>query len=331
MKVIGEHPRVLKLEVVRGCNLRCPHCNVADKRRLVDAGDFGVMSQETFARIEPELTGFEAVALDNKGEPLMNPRLEQIIRTCHENGCHTVFSSNMMLMTEERARGVLEAGLSALTVSIDGASAETFARWRLGGELAKFFDNLERFVRVGESLGRKVPIAAVFVANRDNVAELPALVDRLGDAGVERLAVNGMEPYEERFAGDVLYSSEAVDPAAAAIFAVVEQAGVARGMAIDLPALTPSWERVCEIPDWSVTVSWKGDVHPCFALAMPTDFFAFGERHRHEVVQLGNVNDAGLADIWGSARSREFRARVARNELPTACSGCLIRTGVICR
>jgi radical SAM protein with 4Fe4S-binding SPASM domain len=62
-------------------------------------------------------------------------------------------------------------------------------------------------------------------------------------------------------------------------------------------------------------IYWNGDVVPC---CYDTDDF--------EV--MGNVKEDGLADIWNSAKYRDFRARVGNalikpEEEPSLCKSCL--------
>ena len=53
-------------------------------------------------------------------------------------------TTNALLLTPGLARGLLEAGLDQLVVSIDGASAEAFGRVRSGASLEKVIDQCSR-------------------------------------------------------------------------------------------------------------------------------------------------------------------------------------------
>jgi MoaA/NifB/PqqE/SkfB family radical SAM enzyme len=52
---------------------------------------------------------------------------------------------------------VIESGLSELIISVDGASPETYATYRQGGDFELVIQNMQRFVKIKKSLGRKNP------------------------------------------------------------------------------------------------------------------------------------------------------------------------------
>ena len=55
--------------------------------------------------------------------------------------------SNGSLITEQVARGMVEAGLDAINISVDAAGKEVFDSTRLGLNYDKVIANIERLVR----------------------------------------------------------------------------------------------------------------------------------------------------------------------------------------
>jgi hypothetical protein len=68
-----------------------------------------------------------AVAFMGLGEPLLHPRLLDMVRLAKRRGLRAEVTINALLLDDELAAGLLEAGLDQLVVSIDGASAEAGA------------------------------------------------------------------------------------------------------------------------------------------------------------------------------------------------------------
>ena len=74
-----EVPRALVLESFRGCNKRCPHCNVPWVAHA-GAQSIGAMSCEVFASLRSVLPFVSVVGYDSMGEPTLNPFLPDFIR-----------------------------------------------------------------------------------------------------------------------------------------------------------------------------------------------------------------------------------------------------------
>lgn len=87
----------------------------------------------------------------------------------------------------------MRAGLSWLHVSLDGATAGTYEGIRDGAAFHTTLANLTGLVDAKRAVRARLPwIRVVFVALRDNVGELPALVQLLARAGVDELHVQNL-------------------------------------------------------------------------------------------------------------------------------------------
>src|SRR5512135_2443256 len=125
---LREHPSKLFVEVTTRCNLNCAMCV---KQTRGDAEREGDLSMPLFRALAPAFPGLEALILNGVGEPLLHPRLEEMIRTARKRmpGAGWVgFQSNGLLLTEARAVSLASAGLDRICFSIDGASPETFRK-----------------------------------------------------------------------------------------------------------------------------------------------------------------------------------------------------------
>ena len=65
--------------------------------------------------------------------------------------------SNGSLITEKVARGIIEAGLDAINISVDAGGKEVFEQTRIGLNYDKVIANIERLVRIRAELGRRRP------------------------------------------------------------------------------------------------------------------------------------------------------------------------------
>src|SRR5437773_1331748 len=125
-------PAHMKIELTNFCNLACPMCPHEGMRREV-----GYMKPELFRRIidlaTPEL---EFAYLHHLGESLFHGRIGELIRHGRSRGVAMGLSTNATYLDHRKARVLLESGLDFLVISMDGASPDTYARIRVGGDFA---------------------------------------------------------------------------------------------------------------------------------------------------------------------------------------------------
>ena len=201
-------PSRLFVEVTTRCNLQCDMCVKQDGGGGIAEGS---MLPQVFAALAPAFPRLESLVLNGIGEPLLHPSLEEFVaqaRSLLPERATVGFQSNGMLLTEQRARSLVEAGLDRICLSIDAATHESFRALRRGGELqglAAALANLGR-ARAGRP-GRRLEVGIEFVLRRDNLAELPAAVRWAGEAGAGFAIVTQLLPYQQGIAAQAAYDT----------------------------------------------------------------------------------------------------------------------------
>ena len=66
------------------------------------------------------------------GEPLLHPHIVDMVAAASQLGADTELITNGLLLDEEKAISLIEAGLGRLIVSVDGATPATHAENRTG-------------------------------------------------------------------------------------------------------------------------------------------------------------------------------------------------------
>ena len=119
-----------------------------------------------------------------------------MVRLAKRRGLRAEVTTNALLLDDELAAGLLEAGLDQLVVSIDGASAEAFGRVRSGASLERVVENVRRLHDGGgPNYGPGVRIGVEFVAMRSNVGELPGLGRLAARLGATFIIVSNVLAY----------------------------------------------------------------------------------------------------------------------------------------
>lgn len=144
-------PVELVVEVTNRCNQACVMCPRDRSERAV--GDMGV---GPFTGIMEEVEGRVAfVDLSLDGEPLLHPSIAEIISIAKSKGMVVYLQTNATPLTEEVGRDLLEAGLDLITLSIDAARPETYARLRPPGPpLEEVEEKVDSFLGMASAKGR---------------------------------------------------------------------------------------------------------------------------------------------------------------------------------
>jgi radical SAM protein with 4Fe4S-binding SPASM domain len=233
------------------------------------------------------------VNLYNWGEPLLHPKIFDMVDYATARGLSVRISSNLNRMTSDHARLMVESGLEELLVDVDGAKQDTYAAYRVRGELSTVIENLRELAAVKKERGSDFPlITARTLVNRQNESELEAIEALVWDLGVDRfdpvpIYVDWGNP------GDVskwVPTSQQQSP----------------------PVYSGQLKKCVYL--WrNLTVSWDGGVFPCCWF------------HQAEY-DFGNVvEDGGLLAVWNNENyvtSRSFLAGKSDQAPATICGRC---------
>jgi MoaA/NifB/PqqE/SkfB family radical SAM enzyme len=320
-------PSHLQVEVTSACNLRCVMCLVRYRPPVNKLA--GAMPLELFTRLVEQVPGLHRLTLQGLGEPLLSPYLMDMIHTAVDRRITVGFNTNATLLTARRAAELVRSRVDWLHVSLDGATATAYESVRDGADFATVTANLAGLVRAKRDAGSGTPwIRVVFVAMRDNVAELPGLVRLLSDIGVDELHVQNLshsfsdtdpagryDDIRTFTAGQALWTG-ADGGRARAAFDRAAQVARERDLRLRLPRLTgtaapPALDgRGCSWPWEAAYITSSGVVQPC-CMVMGDDR-----------VSLGRLSEQSFPQIWYGEPYRDFRRRLTGSEPPEVCSGC---------
>ena len=124
-----------RLEASSMCQLKCPLCETS-RGILKDRNiGWGYLKFEDFKKFVDNYPTIKTIELSNNGEIFLNPDLNKIIQYGYEkkinltalNGC------NLNTVKEELIESLVKYKFHDLSISIDGASNETYKIYRQGG------------------------------------------------------------------------------------------------------------------------------------------------------------------------------------------------------
>lgn len=155
IKVEGAFPDRLYIEVTNVCNLDCIMCPTG---LHVLGRTKGHMKPELFRQVIDEMAPHvKTTTLHIWGEPLLHPKLPELIRYAASKGIKVSTSTNATLLTEEKARTIIEAGLDEIYLCLDGMNAETYEMIRKKADFEVTKANIERFIEIKREYGDRGP------------------------------------------------------------------------------------------------------------------------------------------------------------------------------
>jgi MoaA/NifB/PqqE/SkfB family radical SAM enzyme len=141
----------------------------------------GIMTPAVWEAIRPYLDRVQSVDFTGGGEPLLQPRLAEWIADATNAGCETGSLSNGLLLNENKLKTILNAGVDWICISMDGASAETYNKIRVGSDLDRVSENVASIARLREGKFPKTMINFVLMdMNVHQMEEIVRLAARLG-------------------------------------------------------------------------------------------------------------------------------------------------------
>jgi MoaA/NifB/PqqE/SkfB family radical SAM enzyme len=169
-------PEIVQIESTNICNAKCVFCPRDEMERKQ-----GIMDMALFRRVADECAalGITHVRMHNYGEAFVDRQLVEKIRYAKDIGIKEVgLISNGSLISDEVARGMIEAGLDAINISLDAAGRDVFERTRVGLKYDKVIAAIERILAIRAEFRRPRPKLILSFVRQDNSEEERAFIER---------------------------------------------------------------------------------------------------------------------------------------------------------
>jgi MoaA/NifB/PqqE/SkfB family radical SAM enzyme len=310
-------------EVANRCNSKCATCP------LTFSPQEGArqLSLDEFKLLVSQLPDLRRAVLQGIGEPLLNRDLAHMIAHLKQRGVYVVFNTNAALLTRRRQVELIESGLDELRVSLDSSTPETYLKVRGIPAFDRVVANLGEMVRTRRSLGACAPRISIWMTGlRENLHELPDVIDLAGRLGVDEVYLQRMVYWGEGLATSEqsIYGAgvAGVENVIAEAERRAERSGVvfrgadARPPRASILERAPEHEpwRACSRPLRLAYVTAQGTALPC-CIAPFTDA-------PFESIRLGNYLQDGVASVWTGAAYERFRQQLYSSDPPAACRNC---------
>ena len=181
--ILSGGPVEITLESTAKCNLYCPMCP-----RHIYTFDNENMDLDLYKKIIADCKDYvEFIWPYGIGEPMIHPGIFEMIRVTREAGIRTGMSTNATLMEGKRADQLLDSGLDYVILAFDGATKETYEKYRIGATFEKTRENILGFLEKKRARGSKMYVVLQMVLLKDNTHEIDAYRKLWSIPGVDEI------------------------------------------------------------------------------------------------------------------------------------------------
>jgi len=293
-------PKQLFIEPTNYCNAACPLCPVGahELKR-----NYGQMKIESFDNILQKFGCFlEEIYFWNYGEPFLNPEIFDMVKKAHQMSIKTTISTNGTgLYKNENIHKILSSGLDLFIVSLDGATAEVFNKYRVGVDFEQVINGLNTLVQEKKKLHVLTPeIEIQFLVMKHNYSQISIVKQLANELGVKLT----FKSVNIEFLGRDLKIGETCLPEDDKYNRYI------RSSENYLPRF--SREKLCYQLWHSLVINWDGSVVPCC-------------KDYDNICLLGNILSEGPRSIWNGKTMRSLRKVFLKTpDLIPLCADCFL-------
>lgn len=184
---IAIEPSLANIEITTRCTLGCTSC-ARTQLKLQSRH----MTMETYQAVLAALPHAWRINLVGLGEPLLHPDVTEFVRFAANQGRRVALVSNAMHLDTFMASTLLDAGLAAITFSLDAMSEKQVERLRKGSDIEMIRSNIRAFQSVRSRRGRSVGTAIFTALTAESIGELPHIIDFALEAGIDALMLSDL-------------------------------------------------------------------------------------------------------------------------------------------
>ncbi len=298
---------IVAWETTAACNLSCSYCRAsASPNPQPDelSTDEALSFIDSIATMRPML-------ILSGGEPMLRPDIFLLARHAVSQGLRVSLATNGTLITPKLANEIASAGISRVSVSLDGASAKKH-------DLNRGPGSFQAAMRGLECLREKVDFQINFTITRRNEADVLSVFDLAESEGAKALHLFFMVPTGRGQPDDLISAKRQEE-----LLLLIDEERERRDLEVQVTC-APQFARLAQPGRHSggclagrsfAFVSRRGEVYPCGYLPL----------------SVGSIREKNFIEIWKNSpvllalRERDLKGRCGACDYSGMCGGCRAR------
>jgi len=322
-------PFMVSYSITTKCNLKCRHCYSDSHDR---AAPDELTTQEALRLIDCLSEWGIGLLIIDGGEPLCREDTLDVVRYASSKGIRSTIGSNGTLIDEAMAKRMVDAGVMAVAISVDGADAQTHDSFR---GVDGTFEETVRGMKACRDVG--LPFQFNTVIRKDTLRQLEDILTMAVELGADAVeffdlvaAGRAKRECEEQVLGleerqqAMEWLAEAQEdcpivirvPGCPMYPLMLQKKNIEpKHFPAEVLRRVPYYGRGCAagMPMGYVMIRSDGDVYPCMLLQ----------------IKVGNVREQSIVSIWEESpvllelRERELlKGRCGECSYKVVCAGC---------
>ncbi len=194
--ILWAYPFAITIEPITNCNLSCEECPTGKKTLT---RPLGKISLEFFKKIVDEVykkTFYLNLYL--QGEPFIHPDIIEMLEYAVNKKMFVCISTNGHFLDSETCSKIVKSGIQKLIISLDGATEETYLKYRIGGDFNKVTVGIKNLSDSKKKLKSNTPeIIIQMLINKYNEHEISIAKDLTCNLGANKFVLKTMQIYND--------------------------------------------------------------------------------------------------------------------------------------
>ncbi|QKF68397.1 radical SAM superfamily enzyme, MoaA/NifB/PqqE/SkfB family [Arcobacter venerupis] len=186
----SEFPSQIIVDSTQFCNLACIHCPHPNFIKT-DAYSGSHLNVELHKKLIDEVATdglgiCQYIRYTANGETLIHPKFDEMIEYAGKYSKTRInVTTNGVLLTEKKAKTLLDAGVNVFDISIDAFSDETYSKIRVKGDLNKVRPNVLNLIKLIKEGNYDTKLVISFVEQPLNIHETKQFENFWNDSGAD--------------------------------------------------------------------------------------------------------------------------------------------------
>jgi len=276
------NPTIQQIEPTNACMMDCIMCPRRNMKRKVKLMDLNL-----FKKIIDQCRWNDEIWLHHFGDPLMHPKLDEMIFYVSKKGIKPKMSVNPNLLSKEKSRKLIKSGLHTIMISLDGVDDKTYRYFRgKNANYKKAIENINNLLAAKKELNSELYIVLSMIRMKANKKDAENFKKIWSKKGVNEVSIKQFVTWD---------GSDKK---------ILEQ-----GDKDTLSRKHKKEKKYCSEPWMKFSVTVDGKVVPCC--------YDYDEKF-----VLGDASKKTLKEIWNSNKIKILRRQIKSGKLknPLCCS-----------
>jgi len=179
LTLISPRPHYAEIRVTESCNSRCITCNAWKNSQVSELTTLEMV--DALAQLKD--IGVNIVRLSG-GEPLIRVDISEIVKGCRSLAFEEIHIATNGILLEEKAKALVESGATRFDVSLDGIGEINDRIRGTPGHYSIVLRGIQKVKTLEKEFGRKIPVTVFTTLLKQNLSQIPALVENCERIGV---------------------------------------------------------------------------------------------------------------------------------------------------